>query len=269
MNLLKKLRFFFFKKKTQECKKPKKNKTRWSSSKSKKKSQVGRKTLKKKNAKVFVPPVIQNSVMLNSPLPEHEVLQNSAITSNNNKVRIPSQVKLVITGSVGAGKTTAIGSISDNTPLTTETKPTDETALLKETTTTSMDYGTFVHSLKSKIHLYGTPGQKRFSFMGAILTEGASGLIILINNNQNDPFDDLSFYLKHNAEFLNSNHAVIGITHYDVNNKHSISDYSQFISGLGMQWPIVSIDARKSADVLILINLVIDATFVEKTALKA
>ncbi len=123
-------------------------------------------------------------------------------TKGRVKVNDPLQIKLVITGSVGAGKTTAIKNISEVDPISTESVPTDEVAQFKASTTTSMDYGSFNHKLKRKINIYGTPGQKRFSFMSSILTKGASGLIILINNNQEKPLTDLAFYLKTNEEFL-------------------------------------------------------------------
>lgn len=217
----------------------------------------------KQKSKVFVPPSIRDAKSTSSDQVKADHLKRPGKTTpkNTHKVRIPSQVKLVITGSVGAGKTTAIGCLSEKPPITTESKPSDEIALLKATTTTSMDYGTFHHSLKSKIHLYGTPGQKRFSFMGTILTEGASGLIILINNNQKQPLNDLSFYLRHNEEFLQSNHAAIGVTHFDMNKTHSISEYTNFIEKMGMQWPVFPIDARKDSDVLKLVDMIIDATF--------
>lgn len=265
MNLFKKIILIFRKKRDIDNGYAKRSKLNWGYSNAK------QKPLKtKQKPLVFVPPTVQKSAIESGNQPTtKQPLHPSKITSNNDlRARIPSQVKLVITGSVGAGKTTAIGSLSDKEPLTTEAKPSDEVSLLKATTTTSMDYGTFKHNLKSKIHLYGTPGQKRFSFMGAILTEGASGLIILINNNQEEPLTDLDFYLTHNEEFLQKNHAVIGITHFDVNNTHGIPEYTNFLGEFGMQLPIVPIDARESSDVLKLVDIILDATFLP-TALKA
>ena len=89
-------------------------------------------------------------------------------------VKLPPQIKLVITGSVGAGKTTAIFSISDKAPVTTETKPTDDVLMMKATTTTSMDYGSYWYSSTTKVHVYGTSGQQRFGFMSDVLTKGSS-----------------------------------------------------------------------------------------------
>ncbi len=178
-------------------------------------------------------------------------------------VNLPSQIKVVITGSVGAGKTTAIHAVSEKPPITTETAPTDGVKNIKDTTTTSMDYGSYTQS-SSKVHVYGTPGQKRFSFMSAVLTKGACGLIILITNNQDDPLKDLDHYLKNNKEFLSKKPAVVGITHLDVNSTHDISIYSEFMNKQGINWPVVPIDARKSADVLNIIDHITQASFTPK-----
>lgn len=179
-------------------------------------------------------------------------------------VKLPSQIKLVITGSVGAGKTTAIYAVSDKPPVTTETKPTDDVLMMKDSTTTSMDYGSYWYSSATKVHVYGTPGQQRFSFMSDVLTKGAHGLIILINNNQDEPLEDLDYYLKHNEKFLLKSHAVIGITHLDVNRKHNIKMYTDFMQKQGIPWPVMPVDARKNSDILRLADKMIVTIFSPK-----
>lgn len=187
------------------------------------------------------------------PLPKTPALEPEV------SLELPAQIKIVITGSVGAGKTTAIFSVSDKEPVTTESPPTDDVKNLKKSTTTSMDYGSF-KKFDSKVHVYGTPGQKRFSFMSEVLTKGAGGLIILISNNQDDPLTELEYYLDNNAEFLTKNPAVIGITHLDVNSEH-MSIYSGYMKKKKLSWPVIPIDARKKADVFELIDQVIQAKF--------
>lgn len=71
--------------------------------------------------------------------------------------------KIIFTGPMGAGKTTAIAAISEIPPISTEVRCTDEAQALKETTTVAMDYGYFTLEDSSRIHLYGTPGQERFN----------------------------------------------------------------------------------------------------------
>jgi signal recognition particle receptor subunit beta len=167
----------------------------------------------------------------------------------------PRQPKLVFTGSVGAGKTTAIGAISEIPPITTEAAPSeDHVVARKKTTTVAMDYGQLTLDKSVKLHLYGTPGQRRFDFMCHILTQGALGLIILIDNTHPDPMGELDYYLNLNAAFLRSSAAVVGVTHYDVTARPSVQDYYDCLSERGDPWPVVHVDARDGRDVAMLIH---------------
>jgi hypothetical protein len=166
----------------------------------------------------------------------------------------PNQIKLVFTGSVGAGKTTAITAISDIPPIVTEARPSDDVALRKSSTTVAMDYGLLTLQNGSKLHLYGTPGQRRFDFMCHILTQGALGLIVLVNNSGSNPLEDLDYYLNLNADFLRNRPAVIGVTHLDVANSPSIDDYYASLSERGEFWPVFRADAREQQDVVMLIE---------------
>ena len=75
-----------------------------------------------------------------------------------------SNHKIIFTGPVGAGKTTAISSISDMPPLTTDEAASDMTRNRKSGTTVAMDYGVMNLQASERIHLYGTPGQERFDW---------------------------------------------------------------------------------------------------------
>lgn len=167
----------------------------------------------------------------------------------------PKQPKLVFTGCMGAGKTTAIAAISEVPPVTTEASPSeDHVVARKKSTTVAMDYGTIMLDEDVKLHLYGTPGQRRFDFMCHILTQGALGLIILIDNTHPDPIGELDYYLNLNAAFLNRSAAVVGITHYDLTARPSIQDYYACLLERGDPWPVVQVDARDKRDVAMLIH---------------
>jgi len=165
-----------------------------------------------------------------------------------------NQIKLVFTGSVGAGKTTAITSISDTPPIVTEARPSDDVASRKSSTTVAMDYGQLMLEDGSKLHLYGTPGQRRFDFMCHILTQGALGLIVLVNNSNPDPLEDLDYYLNLNADFLKDKPAVIGVTHLDVAETPSLEDYYVSLAERGEIWPVFRADAREKDDMVALID---------------
>lgn len=165
------------------------------------------------------------------------------------------RLKMVFTGSVGAGKTTAIDAVSEIDPISTEVKSTEFSVLArKSSTTVAMDYGELSLDTETKLYLFGTPGQRRFDFMSHILMKGALGLVILIDNSHNTPLEELDYYLNLNAEFLLTNPAVIGITHYDEVCQPSVNDYYSVLKEHGDFWPVIQTDARKPEDVALLLH---------------
>ena len=51
------------------------------------------------------------------------------------------EIKIVFTGPMGAGKTTAIAALSDSAPVATEVHNADRASADKETTTVALDFG--------------------------------------------------------------------------------------------------------------------------------
>src|SRR4051812_40848635 len=97
-------------------------------------------------------------------------------------------VKMVVTGAVASGKTEFIKTISEIDVISTERKATDETSLIKKETTVAMDFGRIVVAEDIVLHLFGTPGQRRFDFMWEIVAESALGLIVLVDSTRPDSF---------------------------------------------------------------------------------
>ncbi len=165
-----------------------------------------------------------------------------------------SAYKIIFTGPVGSGKTTALASISDIEPFKTEETATDETVDRKELTTVAMDYGMLKLESGERIHLYGTPGQDRFNFMWEILTDGGIGLILLADNMRPDPMADLQFFLEAFKDFIDETAVVIGITRMDMNPAPSISDYHRWLKENKLNIPVFEIDGREEKDVIQLIQ---------------
>lgn len=165
-----------------------------------------------------------------------------------------SQYKIIFTGPVGAGKTTAISSISDAPPVKTDAAASDMTKSRKSSTTVAMDYGVMNLAGGEKVHLYGTPGQERFDFMWDILTTGGIGLILLLDNSRADPFQDMRFFLDAFAKFINDTAVAIGVTQMDISHKPTIKDYHQQLQQLGLKPPIFAVDAREHNDVSLLVQ---------------
>lgn len=161
-----------------------------------------------------------------------------------------SVYKIIFTGPVGAGKTTAIASISDIEPFQTEELASDETRNMKENTTVAMDYGMLKLEDGERIHLYGTPGQERFDFMWDILTEGGLGLVLLLNNANPDPLKDLEFYLGAFRAFIDESGLAIGVTRMCESSKPDLDDYAKLLETHDLHCPVFEVDARNAEDVI-------------------
>jgi small GTP-binding protein len=162
--------------------------------------------------------------------------------------------KIIFTGPVGAGKTTAIRSISDIDIVATDQSASDMTKDRKRETTVAMDYGVIKIGEEEKVHLYGTPGQERFDFMWSILTKGGIGLILLLDNTRKEPFQDMKFYTNSFKDFIKEQQMVVGVTRMDERKIPNINQYREWLDELDFQAPVFEVDARSRQDVSLLIQ---------------
>lgn len=167
-----------------------------------------------------------------------------------------NEYKLLFTGPTGAGKTTAIGAISEVPPVITDVVNTDD-SLSKELTTVGLDFGEITLENGDKLRLFGTPGQTRFSFMWSILAKGAIGLIILLDKSSPDPLADLKRYMNGFAELIRDTACVIGVGRSESRTTPTIDDFARTVQAFGIVCPIIPIDVRERAQVLVLVDLLL------------
>lgn len=167
----------------------------------------------------------------------------------------PREYKLIFTGSMGAGKTTAIAAVSEIEPCRTDVANNDRSGHAKATTTAALDYGEVTLSGGDKLRLYGTPGQSRFDFMWKILGQGSLGVVILVDNSRPDPLADLRDYARAFADALAESRAVVGVGRRQSHPSPTIEEYHDQVNSLGFDAPVLSIDARKRSDVLMLLDV--------------
>jgi uncharacterized protein len=166
-----------------------------------------------------------------------------------------SDCKIIFTGPTGAGKSTAIGALSDVPPVKTEAKSKESAGYVGKTgITVALDYGILKLSNHDKVHLFGTPGQERFDFMWDILTEGGLGLVLLINNTRPNPLKDMEFFLKAFHTFINKTKLAVGITRMDLQSEPTLEEFHQKLRGHGLNPPLFEIDARAKNDVTLLVQ---------------
>mgnify|MGYP000507016116 CR=1 FL=1 len=91
-------------------------------------------------------------------------------------------LKILITGPFNSGKTTLIGTLCKYRLMSDMRINASDENRIKGTTTVALDYGIYYDS-SYKLYLYGTPGQRRFSFMHNILAKGMKGYIVLVDSS--------------------------------------------------------------------------------------
>ncbi len=164
--------------------------------------------------------------------------------------------KILFTGVTGAGKTTAIGAVSEIPPLSTDVRNTDVN-LSKAMTTVGMDYGELTLDNGEKLRLYGTPGQQRFDFMWKILSNGALGLIILIDNSRSDPLDDLDRYLKGFAKLIEDTACVVAVGRLETHPQPGIEKFVAHLESRGVLCPVLPADVREREQVVQILELLL------------
>lgn len=165
------------------------------------------------------------------------------------------EYKLIFTGTMGAGKTTAITAISDIAPVSTDVQRSEAGDDTKVTTTAALDYGEVTLPRGDVLRLYGTPGQARFDFMWKILSEGALGVVVLVDNRRPDPLADLREYLTAFRDVVAGSRAVVGVGRRDTHPVPDLDAYYDVATELGLSAPIVSVDVRRRSDVLLLLDI--------------
>jgi len=165
--------------------------------------------------------------------------------------------RILFLGPVGAGKTTAVRTISDIEAVDTDVRPSDDTARMKAATTVAMDLGVMQLDRLDRIVLYGAPGQERFDFMWEILLEQCDGVVLLIDHSSNDPAADLARYLSALARPGHIRRPmIVGVTHADDTAEPDLGIYDEVLQTSGANCgclsctpPVQVVDARVQADV--------------------
>lgn len=158
------------------------------------------------------------------------------------------QHKVLITGSHGAGKSTAVRTLSHTQVVDTDEPLADGS----RTTTVAMDFGERRLDSGVRVRLFGTPGLERFDFMVARLLPGADGAIILVDNRHPNPMRELDRHLNLLRDFIEQRRFMIGITHCDEKSLPGTEQYYAHLQRSSRRWlgvpPVFEVDPRRLQD---------------------
>ncbi len=163
-------------------------------------------------------------------------------------------VKLVLAGPVGAGKTTAIRSIADSEPISTEMPLVDGPMGDKTTTTVAFDFATVILDDDTPLLIYGLPGQEHFEFMRDIVINGALGVAILLDARDPEIAVQCEHWIRAIRNIVPDIALVIGITKTDVMPDFSMGAIRAAIRRCGPRIPAFTFDARSRDESMHLIR---------------
>ncbi|MFF2506335.1 ATP/GTP-binding protein [Streptomyces sp. NPDC058067] len=155
----------------------------------------------------------------------------------------------MIAGGFGAGKTTAVGAVSEITPLSTEEYLTEASTDVdnlagveaKRTTTVAFDFGRL--SLPDalvplELFLFGAPGQGRFVDLWYDLARGAVGAVVLVDTRRlESSFTPISFFEDIGLPF------VVALNQFDGAHRYRPEQVRTALE-LPTSVPVVTCDAR-------------------------
>lgn len=118
-------------------------------------------------------------------------------------------IKIVIAGPYGAGKSTFVKTLSEVLPIETDVPLSRGGVDGKRTTTVAFDYGRMKVRDDLIVHLFGIPGQERFSFMWKIIARGMHGYLFIVDSSSEERVKEaLGMYNFFRENFQSTPHVV-------------------------------------------------------------
>lgn len=171
-----------------------------------------------------------------------------------------AQVKIVIGGGFGVGKTTALAAVSEIMPLSTEATMTgvpvgvDDLSHVphKTTTTVGIEFGRLTLAEDLQMFLFATSGTERFWFLWDELALGAICALVLVDTRRlADSFAPIDYFESIGLPF------VVAVNVFDGVLAHPLADVREALE-VDPQVPVVSFDARDAASVIDCLKIALD-----------
>lgn len=154
-----------------------------------------------------------------------------------------SAPRIVLFGSMGIGKTTAIRSLCGDSFVDCDVSNLDIEQNAKATTTVGADFGIVRVGEGEELHVYGSPGQDRFDFMRRWLLTLALGVMVLVDVNEPEALAQAERTLSEVATHAPEAAAIVLVARPA--SAHAIQHFAEHLAArIGWAIPVVPVDVR-------------------------
>ncbi|MDR2871904.1 MAG: hypothetical protein LBV45_05175 [Xanthomonadaceae bacterium] len=167
------------------------------------------------------------------------------------------RLDILLAGSTGSGKTTALNTISSPV-LFDEVAATNNTLTTAHNTSIAIDYG-FKEFDAFYIHMHAIPDQARFARMIKPALTACNAVLILADATSEDPINDVCRQIELLSELGAIEHPLlIAYTHLDVRNMPK--NFTQRVAAhTGFRIPAIPLDPRDRGSVTRVLSLLANA----------
>jgi len=160
--------------------------------------------------------------------------------------------KILVTGPFNSGKTTLVKTLCELSMTTERPISREEERQKKPTTTVGMDFGVVNLGDGYYVRLFGTPGQRRFSFIWHILAQSMHGYILMVDSTDESSIIDAQAILDEFRRAYPGTPFVVAANKQDIEDALTPEDV-RFAMNLGedvLVIPSIAKDHEKAWSVL-------------------
>jgi signal recognition particle receptor subunit beta len=162
-----------------------------------------------------------------------------------------SENKILFSGPLGVGVTTAIKTISDSSTAVKKESMIDAKG---NEVVVEMDYGLIKLETGDQINLYGIPDRETIKPVHEALGESCIGVVVLINNLESEPVACMLQYIEYYQQLVGEESIAVGLTRYDNSPTPNINEFHIALRELKLNIPVFSVNVHEKNDVITLIK---------------
>lgn len=146
-------------------------------------------------------------------------------------------MKILVTGSYHSGKSTIIRSLTKGKSISID----------KKDTTVALDYG--IADIEDlRIHLFGTPGLKHFKILRQVLSEGADGVLFLVDSQDKNADQEAKSIWREVQEFLPGVPITVAANKQDLPHVRKVKQIREDLD-IPLEVPIIPTSAKTGQNV--------------------